>query len=109
MLIVLLNDVSPEIDGFGPGTDDWDYDLFQDYQYLDFTDEIEFVFAMNSFLENAGCAHLNPNIGFDRLILDALHDVIEENHNADSPTIKSLLFAKLRSIFKTIANQEFFI
>ena len=66
---------------------------------------------MNFFLQNAGCAQLNANIGFDRLIFDALHDTIEENRSAiatgtyGSAQLKSLFFAKLRSVFKKIATE----
>lgn len=105
MLIVLLNDVSPEKVDFDYSTDGWEYALYQNHCYLDFTDEAEFKETMNTFLENAGCAHLNENIGFDKLILDALHDTIVENPGASSPEIKSLLFAKLRSVFKQIAAE----
>ena len=111
MLIVLLNDISPykDEDDFGPSTDDWRFDIYQSHDYLDFTNEEEFLKTLNHFLENSGCAHLNRNIGFDRLILDVYHDVINDNQKAiadgkcDSGKVKSLLFSRLRSVFKIIA------
>ena len=108
MLIVLINDGSPEQEWNDCSTDSWEYELFQN-QALNFTNEEEFKNTLDFFLENAGCAHLNTNIGFDMLILDALHDTIEENQakiakgTYGSAEIKSLYFAKLRSIFKEIA------
>lgn len=108
MLIVLLNDVNPYKSGLGPSTDDWRFEIYQSNDYLDFTNEKEFINTINFFLVNSGCAQLNLNIGFDRLILDAYHDVIEDNRDAiknskcDSGRVKSLLFSKLRTIFKRI-------
>lgn len=111
MLIVLLNDVNPYKSGLGPSTDDWRFEIYQTNDYLDFTNEKEFINTINFFLVNSGCAQLNLNIGFDRLILDAYHDVIEDNRDAikngkcDSEMVKSLLFSKLRTIFKRIVME----
>ena len=112
MFIVLLNDVNPYKDGLGPSSDDWRFEIYQSNDYLDFTNEGEFINTINFFLENSGCAHLNPNRGFERLILDVYHDVIKENRKAiadgkcDSETIKSLLFSRLRNVFKRIVGQK---
>ena len=109
MLIVLMNDVNPDNVWNDISSDSWEYELYQN-QSLDFTNEDEFKKNMNFFLENAGCAHLNYTVGFERLILDALHDTIEENQasiengTCGSSELKSLLFAKLRSVFKKIAT-----
>lgn len=111
MLIVLLNDVNPNKSGLGPSTDDWRFEIYQSNDYINFTNEEEFVNTLNAFLENAGCARINPNIGFDRLILDAYHDVINENRDSisagtfNSENVKSVFFSRLRSFFKKAVSE----
>ena len=109
LLIAIMNDSyaeKSEASLYEPG--DLSYELWGSDGYLDFTDEEAFENGLNTFLANGGCALLNRNIGFDCLILDAHHDIVEKYRDEimdgklSNVDVKSLYYAYLRKCFREI-------
>lgn len=109
LLIAIMNDScvdKGEESLYEPG--DLSYELWGSDGYLDFTDEEAFENGLNTFLANGGCALLNRNIGFDCLILDAHHDIVEKYRDEimdgklSNVDVKSLYYAYLRKCFREI-------